>query len=767
MATYYAKCYYTVHDDRTGQDVSSSAAKVYANFSGSSSTLTEVSSTRPSLGSSAGSSVKMVFSTKLYGSGASTISSEYSFVQFEVKVRDKRDSKDLASKTFSNDPTYQDSWTGEVWNVTSIFDSNSSTGSSSALCVEVILHVRSTPPNVTVSYNANGGSPTPASQTVTLGSSVTLAGAITKSGYTFGGWSIGGTTYAAGATYKPTGNVTATAIWNALATYTVIFSDGGLNVATITAKYGETIGSGGKYAWPTVSPPSGYTLSGWQIGGTIYTPSQRYTVTGNVTATAIISGSSATLYALTNSAAVAGSDYTWNCTLVIKQSGVTATLPDGYDLIPSSSAVKVSKAGIKFYTGTNYSPVNYKVISGLNLDISTSFKGQTVSVTGRRSVGGMIYTSSGGYASDDTLFVINAPEGYRAYGWIWGKGYNYQNASTGFLLGDTFPLRLWGVISQEHQYHALVPVLIKVHKVTFDPNGGTGGPSPVEAVHGENWACPLTFPTRTGYTCKGWSTSKTATSPEFVAGRTYGPLTADLTIYAVWVPNRGILAFNANGGTVSPEYKAVNVGDAYGTLPTPSRSGCTFIGWFTATSGGTQVNTTTKMSTSGVDIIYAHWKTGSVSTSVTVTLNADGGTVSPSVVTATGNYPTLPNPTKTGHTFAGWFSTLYGDIQVRSGDALLEDENHTIFAHWNRGNVTVTFDANGGTVSQTSKTVAYGLRLGKLPEPVLDGKTFAGWFTDRTGGKEVTSATTVTSAITLYARWDESAPVDWWAIETF
>ena len=368
------------------------------------------------------------------------------------------------------------------WNLKDVVGGHTSSGNRLDLTVTLCV----SPVKYTLTYNANGGTSTPSSQTATSGSSITLAGAITRSGYSFGGWSIGGRTYAAGASYTLTANATATAVWNALATYTVIFSDGGSNVATITAKYGETIGYGGKYAWPTISPPSGYTLSGWSIGGTLYTSSQSYTVTGNATATAVISGSSATLYALTNSAAVAGSDYIWNCTLVIKQSGVTAALPDGYDLIPSSSAVKVSKAGIKFYTGTEYSPGNYKVISGLNLDISTSFKGQTVSVTGRRSVGGMIYTSSGGYASDDTLFVINAPEGYRAYGWIWGKGYNYQNASTGFLLGDTFPLRLWGFISQEHQYHALVPVLIKVHKVTFDTNGGTGGPSPVDAVHGEN-----------------------------------------------------------------------------------------------------------------------------------------------------------------------------------------------------------------------------------------------------------------------------------------
>ena len=756
----------------TGSIKSTSGAALASNLA----TLTcrsvsaSVSRTCPTDGTT--SSASSMGSSFKFTVTASSIATGYTFSSFSVVVSDKNGNQ-LASRTFSSNPSGNQN---TAWDLESIC--SAATSSSKAVTINVTLYL--TPPNVTVSYNANGGSPTPASQTVTLGSSVTLAGAITKSGYTFGGWSIGGTTYAAGATYKPTGNVTAIAIWNAPSSYNIIFVDGGATVATITAKHGQTIGSGGNFAWPTVSPPSGYTLSGWQIGGTIYTPSQRYTVTGNVTATAIISGSSSTLYALTNSAAVAGSDYTWNCTLVIKQSGVTATLPDGYDLIPSSSAVKVSKAGIKFYTGTNYSPVNYKVISGLNLDISTSFKGQTVSVTGRRSVGGMIYTSSGGYASDDTLFVITPPEGYRAYGWIWGKGYNGQNASTGFLLGDTFPLRLWGIISQEHQYHALVPVLIKVHKVTFDPNGGTGGPSPAEAVHGENWTCPLTFPTRTGYTCKGWSTSKTATSPEFVAGRTYGPLTADLTVYAVWVPNRGILAFNANGGTVLPDYKAVNVGDAYGTLPTPSRSGCTFIGWFTAASGGNQVYSTTKMGTGGVAIIYAHWtKSGSTTeTYVVVFLDTTGTNPETCRSFEVGATVTLPKigaglgwtiPPECEVDQAAMWIDQTGNVYANMAsvkDLAPSGEEFLLNAAWVTRSYTITFNSNGGIVGETSRSRQYGQQLGTLPTPTRDGYNFDGWFTAATGGTKIEATATVSADATYYAHWSEAA-VDWWEIETW
>ena len=70
----------------------------------------------------------------------------------------------------------------------------------------------------TLTYSANGGSTTPSPQSGSQGSSITLAsGAGTRSGFTFGGWNIGGTTYAGSASYTfGAANATATAIWNAV-----------------------------------------------------------------------------------------------------------------------------------------------------------------------------------------------------------------------------------------------------------------------------------------------------------------------------------------------------------------------------------------------------------------------------------------------------------------------------------------------------------------------------------------------------------------------
>lgn len=72
-----------------------------------------------------------------------------------------------------------------------------------------------------------------------------------------------------------------------------------------------------------------------------------------------------------------------------------------------------------------------------------------------------------------------------------------------------------------------------------------------------------------------------------------------------------------------------------------------------------------------------------------------------------------------------------------------------------RPGYTVSFDPNGGTVSQTSKTVYAGDVYGVLPEPSREGYIFQGWYTSASGGSPVTANTNVnlSASQTLYAHW--------------
>lgn len=70
---------------------------------------------------------------------------------------------------------------------------------------------------------------------------------------------------------------------------------------------------------------------------------------------------------------------------------------------------------------------------------------------------------------------------------------------------------------------------------------------------------------------------------------------------------------------------------------------------------------------------------------------------------------------------------------------------------------TVTFNANGGTIDNASKTVTSGESYGTLPVPTRSGYTFDGWYTSANGGTKVTASTTanLTTDQTLYAHWTQ------------
>ena len=81
-------------------------------------------------------------------------------------------------------------------------------------------------------------------------------------------------------------------------------------------------------------------------------------------------------------------------------------------------------------------------------------------------------------------------------------------------------------------------------------------------------------------------------------------------------------------------------------------------------------------------------------------------------------------------------------------EATLVDQPFTVYKN---GEVTVTFDANGGQCDTTSLTVTSGETVSALPTPVREGFDFLGWF-DENGG-EFTAETAVTADITVTAKW--------------
>ena len=292
--------------------------------------------------------------------------------------------------------------------------------------------------------------------------------------------------------------------------------------------------------------------------------------------------------------------------------------------------------------------------------------------------------------------------------------------------------------------------------VSFNANGGepTDLPSKFVAYQGKYGVLPATLDvSKIGYTFLGWFTEPsggTQVTSESIVRRV-----DDHALYAHWIGNDYWVTFDPNEGECDLDGKWVTFDTEYGELPTPTRAGYTFNGWFTERDGGTKIETDTILTNPQHHILYAHWTPNPY----TVTFNANGGrTPSPTSksVTYDSAYGALATVTRTGYTFDGWFTSATGGTEVKADTIVKTAEHHTLYAHWTPNTYTVTFNANGGTaIDPANKTVTYDSSYGELPTTTRDGYTFAGWYTSKTGNTKVTSSTKMTKAYnhTLYAHW--------------
>lgn len=75
-------------------------------------------------------------------------------------------------------------------------------------------------------------------------------------------------------------------------------------------------------------------------------------------------------------------------------------------------------------------------------------------------------------------------------------------------------------------------------------------------------------------------------------------------------------------------------------------------------------------------------------------------------------------------------------------------------------NYTITFDPQGGVVSETTRVVSQGSTIGELPVPTRDEYDFGGWFTAIDGGLKIDASYSVSSDVILYARWGQGTDIE-------
>ena len=298
------------------------------------------------------------------------------------------------------------------------------------------------------------------------------------------------------------------------------------------------------------------------------------------------------------------------------------------------------------------------------------------------------------------------------------------------------------------------------YEIKYNMNGGSGGPTTEYKMHGEKLTLSTTKPTKTGYDFVGWSTTSNGTSATYNAGGTYSTDKA-VTLYAVWKAKNYTVTFNANGGSVSPNSKTVTYNSTYGTLPTPTRTGYTFNGWYTSSSGGTKISSSSKVTITSNQTLYAHWTINSY----TVTFNANGGSVSPSSTKANYNTNiTLPTPTRANYKFDGWYTSSSGGTRVGGGgNSYKVTGNTTLYAHWTANTYTITFNANGGSGGPSTQTKRPGVNLTlTTSKPTRSGYEFMGWSTTKnstTINYKSGSIYSKDQSITLYAVWRKQITV--------
>ena len=200
-------------------------------------------------------------------------------------------------------------------------------------------------------------------------------------------------------------------------------------------------------------------------------------------------------------------------------------------------------------------------------------------------------------------------------------------------------------------------------------------------------------PVRGGFVFDGWFQDIERTIPWDFDTDTVGEVT--MILYAKWVPEAYNIIYAWNGGSTTSDYPTTFItGDRF-TLPTPRRTGYTFIAWYTYDWLDENSNPTTIPGDKGLQIlpanqvgdlyIYAHWQP--VSVSVTFGVNYP----------VSGQGPANPNS----------FVAYYGDIIAFPE---LDDTDDYIFMGWNsRRDGTGTFYVNGETFLRTQRVTVYGI----------------------------------------------------------
>jgi uncharacterized repeat protein (TIGR02543 family) len=580
-------------------------------------------------------------------------------------------------------------------------------GAGYASTSDLVLIAQWAAKTIAISYNVNGGTGSaPGSQNWTYNASTpaTLdAGTgLTKSGYSFGGWSASASATTGATTGTPSSSLTYYAVWTPV-TYTVTYATGS-GTGSVPTEAGKNLGgtftlaSGSAMTPPAASGAVTYSFAYWNDGNSNYSAGATYVMpASNVTLTAQWIAIYYVSYNANGGAtSIAGEQKTESATVTI---GAAATR-DGYTF-----GKWVAQSGDQFDPGASTTVQNNRylftatwtaIARTVTYDINGGSGSAPTTLTGK-TIGQIITLDS----------TTATKAGYSFGGWTINSVVFPAGASYTIGNGNVAPVAVWNAAT---------------YSISYNGNGSTSGTAPTGGsfTTGGSYTAASNTGTlaKTGFTFAGWNTTANGDGTSYAEGATNVSATADLILYAKWTAASFAVTYVANGATSSlPTQSAVQFGNTFTVASAATQAGKTFTGWSdgTNTYGG---GSTYTMGGSAVTLT-ATWANQLFA--ITYSLNGGTGASAPTqgALSSTDSFTVQStSATKSGYSFGGWSNgtnTYQADATYNMTTA-----NVTLTAIWNvavpgtpgtptvssgDGNATITVVAPSAGGAPTSYTV--------------------------------------------------------------
>ena len=545
--------------------------------------------------------------------------------------------------------------------------------------------VSESPEQYTVSFDRNGGTGTAPSDIVCdKNSSITLptGDGLEKAGYSFAGWNDGNGTLVAGSSYTPSRSITLAAVWNATPSiFTVSFAAGEGATGTVPSAITQTA------AHEAITLPSKGDLvktdcnfQGWTDGTNTYAAGNPYTPLSNITLTA-----------------------SWSAQQI--RHTVSFDINQGTGTVPSPIKQETQGQAITLPTSGGFSKAG-SVFQGWSDGSSTRIGGseytpsadvtlvaQWVESTAKYTVS---FNINGGTGTAPTQIeqsavgaavTLPAVSGFSKSGFVctgWTDGVGKYAPGAGYTPASNIQL---------------CAVWEPVFTITFMPMNGGSSTTDTTDISGKLQSLPT--PTWAGNIFNGWY-SQASGGTQIKANETV--FNSNATVYAQWIPEY-IVTFNPNGGSCSTGTATTGADKKLSSLPTPTRSGFKFTGWYTAASGGTQIKANETVFNESTTV-YAHWTAAE--------------TIKVYLSYTSGGYATISYG---GNTSSSYLEIPYGESVVVTANAVNSSSSYGNFVYdiWVYGGqkavygnayTSVVYTTQGATNSPMYIKVRFGNRYG-------------------------------------------------------